>query len=173
MSPHRLLASECVSPHGPKGGGATLNCRWGCGETQFGRLERKPGTLCAPDQTRPRLHVWNKNKDRERVKEVSVADTECFYQDPDFSHPGSLIPLPAPKKEGDKNLLSCLFCGRKFHKIVNYFCFKQVPYRKKLTNLQIIKIFLTRKMVAKLSEIWIRDPGKSLFRIPYPDPQHF
>ncbi len=36
--------SECVSPLGPKEG-EQHSCGWGDGETQFGRLDIKPGTL--------------------------------------------------------------------------------------------------------------------------------
>jgi hypothetical protein len=36
---------ECVSLLGSKGGGATLSCSWVGGGTQFGRLDRRPGTL--------------------------------------------------------------------------------------------------------------------------------
>ncbi len=39
-------ASECVSQRTQRGEGVTLPCGWGCGGTQFGRLERMPGTLC-------------------------------------------------------------------------------------------------------------------------------
>ncbi len=37
--------SECIPPWNQMGGGVTLACGRGGGGTQFGRLERKPGTL--------------------------------------------------------------------------------------------------------------------------------
>ncbi len=44
-SPRSPSPSEFVSPLDPKGGGATLSCRWKGSETQFRRLERKPDTM--------------------------------------------------------------------------------------------------------------------------------
>ncbi len=38
-------SSKCVGPLATKRGGATLACVWEGGGSQFGRLERKPGTL--------------------------------------------------------------------------------------------------------------------------------
>ncbi len=45
-SPHSLSRKRvCLPPWTQRGGGATLSCGWGGGLTQFGCLDRNPGTL--------------------------------------------------------------------------------------------------------------------------------
>ncbi len=44
-SPRPLSLNRVCPPLEPKGRGSTLACGWGGGGSQFGRLERKPGTL--------------------------------------------------------------------------------------------------------------------------------
>jgi hypothetical protein len=69
-------------------------------------------------------------------------------------------PKSATKWGVKKNLLSYLFCSRKFHKIGNYWIFEMLKKNW----------LFTQKIVTMLSKIWVWDPGsgKSLFRIPDP-----
>jgi hypothetical protein len=118
----------------------------------------------------------------------SVADPGCLSRipDPDF-YPsripdlGSQIPdlgsqIPDPKtatKERDEKKICChnFLCSHKFHKIANYFSF-EVLKKKIRANIQRIIELLAQKIVNKLSELWVWDPGseirKNLFRIPDP-----
>jgi hypothetical protein len=81
---------------------------------------------------------------------------------------GSRVQQQQQKRRRRGNcLLSYLFCSHKFLKTENYFIFEQIP-----------KIFLSQstknygtfypKIVTKLSEIWVEDPGSGKA----PDPQH-
>ncbi len=62
---------------------------------------------------------------------TSVADPGCLSRIPDPGFYPSRIPDPktATKERGEKNLLSCLFCSHKFHKLENYFIF-EMPKKK-------------------------------------------
>jgi hypothetical protein len=103
-----------------------------------------------------------------------IPDPGCLSRipDPDF-YPsriqdlGSRIQNQEQKRGVNKNLLY-LFCGHKFHKMVNYFIFEML--KKKIANFQRIIELFTQKFVTKLPKIWVWDPGsgKNLFRIPDP-----
>ncbi len=94
-----------------------------------------------------------------------------------FPDPGSwFLPIPNPgsknsnKREGRKKICGHNFlCSHKFHKIANYFSF-EVLKKKIWANFQRIIELFTQKIVTKLSNIWIWDPGsgKNLFLIPDP-----
>jgi hypothetical protein len=43
-----------------------------------------------------------------------------FIPDPDFFHPGSLIPSPTTTKRGEKQLVVVIFWCHKLHKIEDY-----------------------------------------------------
>jgi hypothetical protein len=61
------------------------------------------------------------------------------------------------KREWWKKLVVPFFCSHKYHKIKNYFIFKQAK-KKIWANLQRILELITHKFVIKLSKIWIWDP---------------
>ncbi len=92
-----------------------------------------------------------------------------------FTHHGSRIPdtKTATKERGEKKICCHIFfCSHKFTKIENYFIFEMLKEKMWANFLRIIELF-TRKVVTKLSKIWvwdpgseIRDPEKNLFRIP-------
>jgi hypothetical protein len=63
------LPQASVSPRNQSGGGATLACRWGGGGSQFGRLERKPGTLSDLSDSLDDLEVGGED-DHEREDEA-------------------------------------------------------------------------------------------------------
>jgi hypothetical protein len=94
-----------------------------------------------------------------------------------FPDRGSRIPDPktATKGRGEKKV-SChsFFCNHKFHNIENYFIYEKLK-KNISTNFQRIIELYNKKIVTKLSKIWVWDPGsgKNLFRIPDPDPQHW
>jgi hypothetical protein len=101
-----------------------------------------------------------------------VADPGCLSRILIFTHPGSRIPDPktATKERGEKKICCHNFlCSHKFHKIVNYFSFEVLKKTIWVNFQRIIELF-TQKIVNKLSEIWVCDPGsgKNLFRIPDP-----
>ncbi len=95
--------------------------------------------------------------------------------------PGSRISDPGSKnrnkREGwKKNCCQTFLCSHKFHKNVNYFIF-EVLKKKNWANFQRIIELLIKKIVAKLSKIWvwdpgsgIRDPGSGIRKKPIPDP---
>ncbi len=118
-----------------------------------------------------------------------IPDPGCLSRipDPDFypsrlQDSGSRILDPGSKnsnkREGWKKIFCHTFlCSLKFHKIENYISF-EVLKKKIWANFQRIKeLFVTQKIVTKLSKIWLWDPGseirdpgsgKNLFRIPDP-----
>jgi hypothetical protein len=51
-------------------------------------------------------------------------------------------------------------CSHKFHKIENYFSFKELK-KKIWANFQRIIELFTQKIVTKLSKIWVWDPEKT------------
>ncbi len=96
---------------------------------------------------------------------------------------GFRIPDPTIQKRGRREKVFCstCFCSHNFGKIENYFIFE---VQKILTNWQRILVFLTQKIVTKLSELWVWDlvygiqkqsswriQGSKKHRIPDPDPQ--
>ncbi len=94
-----------------------------------------------------------------------------------YPDPGSwFLPIPDPgsknsnKREGWK-IICChkFLCSHKFHKIAHYFSFDVLKKKIWASFQRIIELF-TQKIVNKLSELWIWDPGsgKNLFRIPDP-----
>ncbi len=97
-----------------------------------------------------------------------------------FVHPGSKN--SNKREEWKKICCHTFFCGHKFHKIENYFIFELLK-NKIWTNFQRIKELFIKKIVTKLSQIWVWDPGKIYpgYRIPdqgskrhrIPDPQHW
>ncbi len=109
-----------------------------------------------------------------------------------FTHPVSRISDPGSKNSNKRTgwkKISChtIFCSHKFHKIENYFVFEMLKKIIWATNFQRIIELFTQKIVNKLSKIWVNDPGskirdpeKTLFRIPGskrqripdPNPQH-
>jgi hypothetical protein len=106
----------------------------------------------------------------------SVADPGCLSRIPDPDFFPSRIPHPktATKERGEKKICHTFLCSHKFHKIENYFSF-EVLKKKIWANFQRIIELFTQKIVTKLSKIWLWDSGsgKTLFRIPDPDPQHW
>ena len=97
----------------------------------------------------------------------SVADPGCLsrIRDPDFYSSRIPDPKTARKRWVKIIFLSYFFCSHKFHIIENYFIFEMLK-KKIWANFHRT----TRKIVTKLSKIWIWDPGsgKNLFRIPDP-----
>jgi hypothetical protein len=79
-------------------------------------------------------------------------------------YPGSRI----PKQRGvKKNCCHSFFCSHKFHKIDNYFSFEML--KKKFGSIfKVLYNIFTRKIVTKLSKIWVWDPGSG--KKPLPDP---
>jgi hypothetical protein len=91
-----------------------------------------------------------------------------------FTHPGSRISdlgsKSSSKREGWKKIICHTFFGsHKFHIIENVFIFKMLM-KKIWANFQRIIELFTKKIVTKLSKIWVWDPGsgKNPFRIPDP-----
>jgi len=83
------------------------------------------------------------------------------------THPGSRIPDPktATKERGEKNLdVKPFLCSHKFHKIAHYFRI-DVLMKKIWANFQRVIELFTKKIVNKISKLWILDPGsgKNLF----------
>jgi hypothetical protein len=107
-----------------------------------------------------------------RIRDViSDPDPDFYHPRSRISNPRSLIPDPkatTAKEKGGKYFGHTFVCTHKFHKIVNYFIFKQVPYGtenkflpKKLSLFLsgYRKNFVPKKLSFKLSEIWVGDPG--------------
>jgi hypothetical protein len=107
-----------------------------------------------------------------RIIDASVADPGCFSRipDPDFvfprsriSDPGSRIPDPktATKERGEKNCCLTFFVATKNKKskivlILNW-CIKYLgQFTKKY------RTFYPKKIVIKLSKIWVWDPGSGI-----------
>jgi hypothetical protein len=96
----------------------------------------------------------------------SVADPGCLSRipDPDF-YPsripdlGSRIQKQQQKSEVKKISCHTFLCSHKFHKIVNYFSFKELK-KKIWANFQKIIELFTKKIVKKLLiyGLGIRDP---------------
>ncbi len=84
----------------------------------------------------------------------SVADPGCLSRIPIFTR----IQKQKQKRGVKKNKLSYLFCSHKFRKIENIFSFEMLT-KKIWANFQrIIELFYP-KIAAKLSKIWVWDPG--------------
>ncbi len=83
-----------------------------------------------------------------------VADPGCLSRIPEL---GSRIQKQEQKRGVNKILSLYLFCGHKFHKIVNYFIFEMLE-KKIWANFQRIIDLFTQKIVTKLSKIWVWDP---------------
>jgi len=75
------------------------------------------------------------------------------------------ILYPTTKQKRNITCLPC-FCSYKFHKIKYNFIFEQVQ-KKDWANWQRIVLF-TPKIVTKLSEVWVGDPGSG--KKPISDP---
>ncbi len=79
-----------------------------------------------------------------------------FIPDPDFVHPGSRIRIPdsttSPKEEGK------IFCGHKYHKIVNNFIFEEIEKIFLAKTLRII-ILSSEKFVNSYKKYEVWDPG--------------
>ncbi len=61
------------------------------------------------------------------------------------------------KRGGGKKQLSYLFLQPKFHKIVNCFIFQKQIWANWQRNI----VLFTKQIVAKLSKLWVGDPGKT------------
>jgi len=108
-----------------------------------------------------------------------VADPGCLSRipDPDFDpylilDLGSRIPDQKTAMRDiceEKKILSYLFFRVINFTKLNYFIFEMLK-KKIWANFQRIIELFTEKIVSKLSEIWVWDPGsgKNLFRIPDP-----
>jgi hypothetical protein len=88
---------------------------------------------------------------------TSVADPGCLSRIPDL---GSRIQKQLQKRGVNKICCHTFSYSHKFKKIVNYFMFEMLN-KKIWVNFQI-ELF-TRKIVTKLSKIWVWDP-RSRFR---------
>ncbi len=120
--------------------------------------ERSVACRVVPRKDRPGL---------EKKSSVSVADPGCPSLDPDL---GSRF-QKQQKRQGWKKMYWTFFRSHKNHQIENYINFELVK-KKFWANLQRIIELSTKKIVIKLSNICVWDPGsgKSLFRIPDPGP---
>jgi hypothetical protein len=92
-----------------------------------------------------------------------------FIPDPDFYPSRIPDPKTATKERGEIFFFHTFFCSHKFHKIEYYYIFDMLKKQIWPNFTRIIKVF-TQKIVTKLSEVWVWDPGsgKNLFRIPDP-----
>ncbi len=93
-----------------------------------------------------------------------MADPGCLSRILIFTNLGSRIPDPktATKERGEKKICCHNFlCSHKFHKIAHYFSF-DVLNKKMLANFKRIIELFTQKIVNKLSELWIWDPGSEI-----------
>jgi hypothetical protein len=81
--------------------------------------------------------------------------------------PGSRILDPGSKNSNKRERWKKIWChnflcSHKFHKIENYFSF-EVLKKKIWANFQRIIELFTQKIVTKLSEIWVWDPGSEIW----------
>ncbi len=74
---------------------------------------------------------------------------------------GSRIQKQLQKRGVKKNCCYTFFYSHKFNKIVNYLMF-EMPNKKIWANFQRIIELFTQKFVAKLSKIWVWDPGSEI-----------
>jgi hypothetical protein len=102
-----------------------------------------------------------------------VADPGCLSRIPDsdfypsrISDPGSRIQKQQQKRGVKKSLLSYLFFISQNCKL---FYFINVE-EKILANFKKILELFTKKIVTKLSSIWVRDPRSGIQKKPIPDP---
>jgi hypothetical protein len=83
-----------------------------------------------------------------------------------YIHSKSQISDPGSNnnKRGVEILLSFLCSSQKFKKIVNYFNFEQVRYRKKLIycNWQRIKVRFTQNIAVRSQKYGLGDPGSEI-----------
>ncbi len=86
--------------------------------------------------------------------------------DPDFylsriPDLGSRIKKQQKNRGVKKKFCHTFLCSHKFHKIEHYISF-EVLKKKIWANFQRIIELFTQKIVAKLSKIWVRDPGSEI-----------
>ncbi len=163
--------------------------------------QQKINQLIAGNNVPHEICSWRSWK--KRFCQIWISKTSFLHAGPQccgsgmfIPDPGSwFLPIPDPgsknsyKREGwKKKLYLTFFCSHKFHKckiILFLNCSK-----KNWAKLQRIKELFTQKVVAKLSKIWVWDPGSEIrdpewvysgsriqgskrHRIPDPDPQHW
>ncbi len=91
-----------------------------------------------------------------------------------FTHPGSWIPDPktAMKDRGGKNFLSYLCFGVINFTKFNYFIFEMLQTKIFGQFFQRIIELFAKKIVTRLSKIWVWDPGSEIRdpEKPIPDP---
>ena len=80
---------------------------------------------------------------------------------------GSRIQKQQQNREAKKIRCHTFLCSQKFHKIVNYFSF-EVLKKKIWANFQRVELS-TKKIVTKLSKIWVWDPRSGIRKKPNPD----
>jgi hypothetical protein len=110
------------------------------------------------------------------AEKSSVADPGCLSRipDPDF-YPsripdlGSRIQKQQQKRGVKKNFCHNFLCSHKFLKIAYYFSFG-VLKKKIWANFQRIIEFFNKKIVTKLSKIWVWNPRSGIRKKPIPDP---
>jgi hypothetical protein len=168
LGPHRFCQifppPECYRHQVRPGGVAHAG-----GMLRLGRSGRSDGfsrlTAVRCAQRESNLRCGRGRSTLRRGVEVPMAHMQCcgsgmFIPDPDFLpsriliffHPGR---IQQEQKRGVENFLCCIFC---IYKIVNYFIFEKVQTNlSKLTK--NFSIFNSKKIVTKLSEIWVWDPG--------------
>jgi hypothetical protein len=100
----------------------------------------------------------------------SVADLACLsIPDPDFYPSRIPDPKTVTKERGKKIVVIPYICSHKFHKIGSHFICKMLK-KKKLVQFSKNYRTFTRKIVTKLSKIWVWDPGFGIRNKPIPDP---
>jgi hypothetical protein len=95
---------------------------------------------------------------RWRLVATSVAGSGMFIPDPDLPVSDARSRI---QKQQQKICCHTFLCNHKFYKIINYFSF-EVLKKKIWANFQRIIELFTQKIVTKLSEIWVWDPGSEI-----------
>jgi hypothetical protein len=116
---------------------------------------------------------------------IQCCGSRMFIPNPVFYPYQIPDPTTATKEKGEKNLLSCLFCKHKHHKIENHYIFELVKRKIRAIIRRILVPYFLPKKLAQSSQKYgfrIRDLdktysksrilGSNRHRMPDPDPQH-